>query len=239
MNTSVELLSWDTKFLGYRVGRLLPTDSAAASVQELIAAARLQKIRLLYWSVDPADAQAVITAELVGAFLADRKVTYAMPVRTLPSAPSDCITTTTHLTPQLVSLALQSGHQSRFQNDPGFDSDVFERLYTHWIHNSVSGEIAREVLIYRAPGSVQEQGLMTLGVKKGRTDIGLLAVDVRARSQAIGYQLVQASHQRAYAWGTDILQVVTQRTNAGACRFYERCGFMPEIVEHIYHIWLF
>ncbi|MFC7666941.1 GNAT family N-acetyltransferase [Hymenobacter humi] len=133
---------------------------------------------------------------------------------------------------------MQAGHQSRYQTDPRFAPDVYERLYTRWIENSVSGQAAREVLVYRSALGAPEAGLVTLRLKNGRVDIGLLAVDAHVRGQAIGARLVAAAQQRARAWGHAGVQVVTQLSNAGACRFYERCGFRAERVENIYHLWL-
>ena len=237
MINTLEPLMWDTEFLGYRVGRLQPETTATSPVQALIEKARAQHYRLLYWSVAPDDTQAVATARLIGARLADRKITYAMPV-TAPPVLANGIEQVTKLTPQLLSLALQSGHQSRYQTDPEFATDVYQRLYTRWIENSINGEIAREVLVYRPTSSAAEMGLITLGVKKGRVDIGLLAVDERVRGQSIGTRLIEAAQQRTNAWGLDTLQVVTQQSNAGACRFYEHCGFAPSSLEHIYHLWL-
>ena len=93
------------------------------------------------------------------------------------------------------------------------------------------------MLVWRNPEN-QEAGLLTLGEKNGRADIGLLAVDAAVRGQRIGQQLVAAAHVQALAWGYTTLQVVTQGDNFPACRFYEKCGFTPESVEHIYHLWL-
>ncbi|WP_216689928.1 GNAT family N-acetyltransferase [Hymenobacter siberiensis] len=239
MSSVLELLPWDTEFLGYKVGRLQPTDSTLVTVNELIGEARLQGFHLLYWAADPTDVTAAHTALAIGAYLADQKVTYAMPVKAgVTQQLGQGIEVAVELSAQLVSLALQSGHHSRYQNDARFAPDVFLRLYTRWIENSVNGKLAREVLVYRADRSGEELGMITLNVKNTRADIGLLAVDERTRGQEIGTRLIDAAHQRSHAWGVEVLQVVTQVTNSGACRFYERCGFRTDSIVHIYHIWL-
>ena len=61
---------------------------------------------------------------------------------------------------------------------------------------------------------------------------------VAARRQGIGQQLVEAARQKAHHWGCPTLQVVTQRDNEPACRFYAQCGFELVREEHIYHLWL-
>ncbi|GAA3951436.1 GNAT family N-acetyltransferase [Hymenobacter algoricola] len=238
MKQALERLSWDSDFLGYPVARIQPAATDEGTVQALVSEARAHGYRLLYWSTDPTDAQAAATAQYLGARLADQKVTFAMAVPAASSYLPAGVEPTTELTPKLESLARQAGHQSRYQTDPNFAPDVYEHLYDLWIANSVQGTLAREVLVFRAEPGAEEAGLITLGIKKGRVDIGLLAVDEQVRGQTIGAKLVEAARQRTRAWGYDTLQVVTQLTNVGACRFYERCGFTINQLEYIYHVWL-
>ena len=56
-----------------------------------------------------------------------------------------------------------------------FGRHVFEQLYTNWMENSLTGELARLVLVFQPAET--ELGVLTLGLKRGRADIGLLAVD--------------------------------------------------------------
>src|SRR5688500_13093592 len=86
MSQQLKRLDWDTDFLGYPVGRLQPTVTDEATIAALITEARRGGFRLLYWSVDPADTKGASTAQGLGAYLADHKVTFAMPVREGPAA---------------------------------------------------------------------------------------------------------------------------------------------------------
>ncbi|MET4106908.1 GNAT family N-acetyltransferase [Hymenobacter sp. UYP22] len=238
MSKFLQLLPWDSEFLGFSVGRLLST-TPVAELPALLEQARQDGYRLLNWAVPPEDAAANAAACAAGGFLADEKITYAMRIEEVPTELPAGVQPTTTLTSQLTALALQAGHRSRYQTDPRFERDVYQRLYSLWIANSLEGEMAREVLVFRPDASAAEAGLLTLGIKNTRADIGLLAVDAQVRGQAIGARLLTAARQRTRAWGFDALQVVTQRANVGACRFYERCGFTPDVVENIYHLWLY
>ncbi len=238
MNKFLTQLPWDSSFLKFPVARLRPEHPDEDTVRACLAEARGQQIRLLYWLIAPDDLEGHATAKAIGAHLADEKVTFVLSVPTAPPDLPAGVEVATTVTPKLTALALQAGHMSRFQTDSNFAPDVYERLYTQWIQNSVQGSMAREVLVYRPDASAEEAGLITLGVKNNRVDIGLLAVDAQVRGQAIGSKLIAASQQRTRAWGYDTLQVVTQLANVGACRFYERCGFQSELVEHVYHVWL-
>jgi dTDP-4-amino-4,6-dideoxy-D-galactose acyltransferase len=134
-------------------------------------------------------------------------------------------------------LAWQSGEYSRFRLDSRFATTVMRDMYTIWLRNSLTGSMARQVMRWRDAAG-QEVGLLTLGEKNGRADIGLLAVDASMRGQGVGQQLVAAAVAQAAAWGYAELQVVTQWDNTLACRFYEKCGFQLVHEEHIYHCWL-
>ncbi|MFD2720958.1 GNAT family N-acetyltransferase [Hymenobacter monticola] len=233
-------LAWDSDYLGFEVARLELSSIAPEELAQCVAQARGKGLRLLYLIAAPDDAVSNASARRAGAWLADRKVTFAMPVAPAEQAApiSPAIRPTTTWMPQLESLALQSGEYSRFRLDSNFAPTVFTGLYKRWLQNSLSHQIAREVLAFDAEGNAQAQGLLTLGLKNGRADIGLLAVDAQARGQRIGQQLVAAARQRTAAWGLAELQVVTQLDNEPACGFYRRCGFSEWQVEHIYHLWL-
>jgi dTDP-4-amino-4,6-dideoxy-D-galactose acyltransferase len=235
---AVQLLTWDSEFLGYPVARLTTAALTFKEVSSAIRTAQQAGIKLLYIIVDPAATELNVVLQQQGAWLADRKTTFAMSVRMPELMPSATrIRPTTVYTPQLELLAWQSGEYSRFRRDPYFDTTVFKQLYSQWLHNSLTGSIARQVLVWHSIEG-QELGLMTLGEKKQQADIGLLAVDASARGQRIGQQLVATAQIWSIKEGFTELQVVTQGDNLPACAFYTKCGFEPVHIEHIYHLWL-
>jgi dTDP-4-amino-4,6-dideoxy-D-galactose acyltransferase len=66
----------------------------------------------------------------------------------------------------------------------------------------------------------------------------LLAVDENQRGKAIGKKLVGAA--LAYFRDNKVtsVEVVTQKANNAACRFYETCGFKIKSILNIYHLWI-
>ncbi|TPG72252.1 GNAT family N-acetyltransferase [Hymenobacter nivis] len=232
-------MPWDTDFLGFPVARLAAAGLAPAELAAAMAAARHAGFRLVYVVAVPADAPVPAAMQQAGAQLFDRKATFAMSLLApgAGGAPAAAVGTATEYTPQLESLAWQSGEYSRFRLDARFALHVFKDLYSRWLRSSLAGTIARRVLVWRDAAGT-EQGLLTLGEKNNRADIGLLAVDARARGQRVGQALVAAAVAQASDWGYQELQVVTQRDNEPACRFYEKCGFALAHEEHIYHWWL-
>ena len=93
------------------------------------------------------------------------------------------------------------------------------------------------LLAYPSPNG-EEVGLLTLGKQEGLASIGLLAVAGANQGKGIGKLLEAAARQQAQRWNCPTLQVVKQRDNERACRFYVRCGFGLVREEHIYHLWL-
>lgn len=241
MNASpiaVQPLSWDSDLLGFPVARLVTAGASHAVVTAALEGARQNGIQLLYVVAGPHELEADAAVRQAGARLVDRKLTFAMSLLGhLPAETPAAIGTATEYTAQLESLAWQSGEYSRFRLDPRFDESVFRHLYSLWLRNSLTSAIARRVLVWRAPDG-KELGLLTLGEKNKRADIGLLAVDASSRGQRVGQHLVAAALAQAQAWGYTELQVVTQRDNEPACRFYEKCGFALAHEEYVYHLWL-
>lgn len=239
----VQLLEWDSNFLGFPVGQLVAQELHTTGLAALVDESRTNGIRLIYMRVNPTDTAMAAAAHQTGARLVDRKMTFARETDLSilagqeTESGDDSIFSTTTFTSELEELAWQSGEFSRFRRDGRFAAGFFKNLYTQWLRASLTGELARVVLAYPSPKG-EEVGLLTLGQQEGLAIIGLLAVAGANRGQGIGQQLVEAARQQAQRWGCPTLQVVTQRDNEPACRFYARCGFELVREEHIYHLWL-
>jgi dTDP-4-amino-4,6-dideoxy-D-galactose acyltransferase len=225
--------------MGFPVARLALNQADADETALAIAECRAANQQLVYMVVRPDDDDTNHAVRASGAWLADRKITFAMPLQPADAAlPLDpAIVLATKFTPELEALAWQSGAYSRFRLDPRLPATVFQRLYSQWLRNSLDGSIAQVVLTLQGTAG-EAVGLLTLGDKDGVAGIGLLAVAAEFRGQRAGQRLVAEARRRAAAQGYARLQVVTQGANEQACRFYEKCGF--ELVDevNIYHLWL-
>lgn len=241
----VQLLEWDSEFLGFRVGRLAVQQLSVAHLATLMDQSRAAGFRLIYLIADPADAITAATANRAGVWLADCKVTFAretnipLSVKAATTTGSGVILNATMVTPRSEKLAWQSGEFSRFRRDVQFAPHVFMDLYRRWLQASFTGELAQVVLTYLSPTTGDETGLLTLAEEQaGAARIGLFAVDSAVRRQGIGQQLVEAARKQAQHWNCSYLQVVTQYDNGPACRFYQQCGFELVREEYLYHLWL-
>ena len=240
MSPLLEPLPWDSKFLGFAVARLtVPVgEEGPPAIEVALREARHSGYRLLYVEVGPARGVGELLRR-AGAQLVDRRATFGRNLGALPTdfIADSAIRPATAFTPQLEALAWQSGEYSRFRRDAKFEPHVFQRLYSHWLRESLSGALAWQVLALSDPAG-PARGLLTLGEQNGQADIGLLAVDQPARGQGVSLRLVAAALASARQRGYDIIQVRTQLDNAPACRLYAAAGFALLAEQHVYHLWL-
>lgn len=240
-----KILEWDGDFFGFTVARLVPSRLDHDRLGACLAQMKQSGVRLAYWASDPTDHASQQSAGRYGGFLADRKVTYAADVgqilAALPAATGDSNPAVEEyrgreVTPELEQLSLQAGVFSRFKVDPSIPAGKFVELYKMWIRCSVQREIAESVYVVRHQGAIA--GMVTVGEKNGRADIGLIAVDDAIRGMGAGQALVLAARDWGVGRGFASAQVVTQADNLPACRFYEKCGYRADKVENIYHFWI-
>jgi dTDP-4-amino-4,6-dideoxy-D-galactose acyltransferase len=233
-------LHWDSELFGYGVAKITSGSLNVAELNKVLAELRKNEIKLAYWSTDPKDRKSNNAAIANEGLLVDTKTTYLrrlLSTDTLLDMTDSVISyLNKNVNNKVLSLALESGLYSRFRLDPHFKNNEFENLYKMWIENSLNGKIAKDVLVYCE--NDEELGLITLGTKDKRGDIGLLAVDESARGKSIGKILMHAAFEKFKELGFKKIQVVTQKSNTGACKFYEKLEFEKEKEENIYHFWL-
>ena len=239
MNESYRILEWDSQFFEFPVAEISTKNLTVEQIRCMLDELRKHEIRLVFWaSLNRMDEHAM---SALNGILANQKITYLCDLSAqhpLNWPGMDRVVPYTSSVPvsDLEHLALLSGSYSRFNVDPRIPNKKFKMLYKQWIHKSLSHEMADEVLVIRVQN--QTAGMVTVGQKQGRGDIGLVAVDSPFRGKGYGEMLVRAAQKywidRAYS----MMQVVTQKSNIPACRLYQKCGFFADHSEFLYHIWL-
>lgn len=241
MEQNYSHLEWDSNFFGFNVARINRVDIDGTGLISTLQELKSKNYRMVYWYVPVEQAETLRFAQAHGGFLADQKVTYIKELtNTVLAQGSSLYFTVPYIDAEpdaaLIRLALQSGGHSRFRLDPLFPDVLCDKLYTCWITRSVRKEIAWQLLVARDANELM--GLITLGTKEKRGDIGLMAVASNARGRGIG-QLLMVDAERCFMErGYAIAQVVTQRANSEACRLYESCGYRIERINNVFHFWL-
>ena len=150
-------------------------------------------------------------------------------------------TPTARVTPRPVTCrrcaaSLVSHADSRFYQDGRFSRAACDRLFEEWIAKSVAGELADAVLVSGSPGA--PLGYLTLRAgDEAEASIGLFAVTPAARGRGLGSGLLAAGLEWARAQGCSAISVVTQGSNVGAQRVYQRAGFTTRDAAYWYHAW--
>lgn len=241
MSPSYDHLKWDSDFFGFNVARMTMVDFDKIHFLSTLKRLKNKNYRLIYWSLPPSVKVEADMLRRYGGFLADEKVTYLKEIDGTTLIDKASLYSTVSYSaeepePTLLKLALESGEFSRFRCDPLFPPDLFEKLYYCWITRAVRKEIAWEVLVVKDMDGTC--GVVTLGAKEKRGDIGLLAVSSRARGQGLGKLLMRDAEKSFIKHGYAKVQVVTQKRNIIACRLYESFGYNVEKMENVYHFWL-
>jgi dTDP-4-amino-4,6-dideoxy-D-galactose acyltransferase len=234
LKMNLQKLDWDSTFFGLPVFRGIPGDEC--TVHEIVEAATKTDCRLLYVP-SPLILKEDTVASL-GAVLVDIKTTFVKRLRAEHLSVGSVVESYTmddHIS-SVLGIAVQSGEFSRFNVDRKLPHGAFKKLYETWMHRSILREIAKEVFVVRENGI--PVGLITLGEKNGRADIGILAVDTVARGKGYGVDLVNAAENWFIDSGYTHGQVVTQGANMPACALYRKCGYEIDGTEFFYHVWL-
>lgn len=233
-----EILKFDTDLMGFGVAKILTPRLDVAQLQNVLEELQKQKVKLVYWPSDSLDENSQMAARQLQGHLCSKQVTYVIELKKLGSllAPNVTEYVDKVATKELEKLALYAGTYSHFVNDPNFPYAMFVKTYQNWIANSANKTLAKKILVIRHKQKIV--GMITLGEKNQRGDIGLLGINENFRGKGFGKQLVQAAQMDFIKQGYTAAQVVTQLDNISACKFYEKCGYSIEKVENYYHFWL-
>lgn len=236
MGKKFHRLDWDSNFFGFDVGSIEGTVFDERDMREIEALIEENNCTLCYYSTPKELPLFALQDNVLDFSLVDRKITYSKAINPQLEIASP-ISNAHHRESEhkLIDLAIQSGQYSRFNVDKRITTEKFEEMYGLWIKNSLYEDLANEVLTYQLNGEVA--GFVTIGEKKNRADIGLIAVDRAFRGKGIGKLLMNSAEKWCSNLKHETIQVVTQGDNIPAQKLYESCGYEIESEEMIYHIW--
>ena len=225
-------LHWDTEFFGIRIAKAIASSKEDIHILSRQESNLRNQFDLIYVFSEPD-----LDISFRNARLVDKKAVFSLrDIKPLERSMAVVNWESSKTPDSLISLALISGKYSRFKIDPQFPAGSYERLYTHWIEQSVNKTIATDVFCYMEEG--HPCGLLTLEIHDGIGVIGLLAVDVNSQRHGIGTSLIKQAISYMYNHDGRHLSVATQMDNEPACRLYRKCGFSLESVTNIWHWWL-
>ncbi len=233
-----EMLEWDSSFFGRRIARLVVRRLTAAALISLDDWVVKNQIDCVYFLCEAADSESIALAEQHRFHLADIRMTLENSLRI------DRIDSRTTMSvrkayagqmEELKAIARSSHKETRFYQDPHFQTSRCDTLYETWIEKSCNGYAD---MVFTVELGEIVAGYITCHLdSEGVGHIGLLAVAGIARSKGVGSALIHASLNWFAGQQRSLVTVVTQGRNIRAQKLYQRCGFVTRAMELCYHYW--
>ncbi len=239
MNTYFQLLEWDSNFFEFNVTKInsiLTNDAEFDSMQCLLLE---NNVRLAYLFVEPGSLMDVFF-QSKNIFLADEKVTYSKIIDKKNNYTIDNNIKSNNeeqVTEKMLDIAIQTSEHSRFRIDEKLPQNSFKKMYFQWIYNAVNDKENGKLFVYNDDNLLK--GLIYLKeINQNIGSISLIGVDQGYRGEQIGSKLIQQCEVYFNSSNKKEVQVVTQKANELACKFYEKNGFVVKDIVNVYHWWL-
>lgn len=226
----IQSLDWDSNFFGYKVGKINLIDINFDEILKIDT----QDYKLIYLFSAKEIPDEIL--DKISGKLVDIKVELIKKTsKEIANNPINFqVKKINVLTDELIKLVFESGIYSRYRLDQNFINNEFERMYRAWIQKSLTDSNSEVIGVFDHNELI---GFISLSLKNGIADIGLIAVDEKARGLKIGSKLLDESNIFALKNKSEFITVVTQANNIQAMRLYERNGFEIKHKNYIYHIW--
>lgn len=235
MSTAYEILKWDTDFFGFPVAKIYGDELSEQNLRTCLLELK-QKTRLVYYASSHKLEASDLMDEFNGLFVDEKITFYKEGVAEIKTDPHVLEYNDKLSFKELLNLGLESGIYSRYKVDPNIEEGKYEALYKEWVINSVNHRLAEKVCVYVLGNQIA--GMITLGIKNNRADIGIIAVEEAARGKGIGKALLRSAEVFSHQKGLSQIQVVTQGINEPALALYRGAGYSIEKTEYFYHFWL-
>lgn len=225
----IQYLKWDSEFFNLKIGKSVTFND------EIVSEMESDNFDLLYVFAKNPTCENLIYLQKYNANLVDTKVIFHKHLDFKLDNETLFEFNEIDDVNQLIYLAIESGHKSRFRLDKNFEAKKFEEMYENWILNSLKDTSSTKVFVYR--DNFKLGGFVTVEIKNGIGTIGLIAVDETLRGNGIGAKLIKQVEFYLMQSSVSELEVATQLENFGACEFYKQSGFNIKETINIYHLW--
>lgn len=233
-----QYLEWDSSFFKRRIARLTERRLNSKILDAVQEWCETNTIDCLYFEADPSDVCSIRAAEENAFRLTDVRVTFERSIVRSPavkntgatlrlSRPADI--------PALKTIAKNAHRNSRFYGDCHLPDSLCDALYETWIEKSCRGWADAVVVAEVRQEAVGYVSCHLLEQERGK--IGLVGVKPDARGCGLGQNIVKEALSWFASQGVTLVTVATQGRNITSQRLYQRCGFLTQNVEFVYHRW--
>lgn len=236
--STCRFLDWDSSHFGLRIGRVMPAETAEdPHLREALQWADSLSMDCMYLLLNSGARSRIRLASSLGWRMVDIRVTLSARLSDLAQGAPGVRHANPDDIPCLMEVARRSHRDSRFYADGNFPVAACDELFAKWIERSIlDRSFAGAVLVPEAEGQ-NPTGYVSCSIQEGVGQIGLLAVDEKARGQGVGTSLLAESAKWFAAQRAERVSVATQGSNIPALRMYQRFGFSVESVQLWFHWW--
>ncbi|MCP4634081.1 MAG: GNAT family N-acetyltransferase [candidate division Zixibacteria bacterium] len=233
-DTVVEILPWDTSFIGVKTGKVKFRNLTEETVAEVMLSSRNSGIELLYYECDIGDRESIRAAESGGFNLIETRLRFIKEIEHDIKKPLNIRKATIEDCEVLGEIASSINWKSRYYFDENIHSETSRELYRVWIKNSIKG-FEDTVLVFEDGSDIA--GFISGKYGEDIGDIGLVGVSPDYTGKGCGSILIQAIENDFAGKGLNDSRVLTQGRNIPAQRLYTKAGYKIERLTYYYHKW--
>lgn len=239
MSEPYQFLNWDSEFFGLRIAKVNQNQLDRSIMAEILSWCEQNRIDCLYLLADSKHQDTIRLAEDNRFRLVDLRMSMRCQIDSnlIAEEPaSDVIIRPVEARDisRLRSIARSSFTLTRFYSDGCFPRQKCDELYDVWITRSCEG-FADHVLV--AIHKNIPHGFITLHLKPGIGEIGIIGVKQETRRFGIGRSLVRSALSWYHHQGIQQVNVATQGKNYRAQNFFQHNGFDVYNMHIWYHKW--
>ena len=242
----IEHLEWDSNFFNKNIYNITSKCFSNRIKHQLNQLTEDRLIDLVYFLCPAGDKRSIKNAIENGFIQVDQRLTYLVTAKNYKNLKSN-------FTPrinfsikksmpedasELGALAKKIKWTTRYTNDENFDAKSIEKFYEEWVIKSIVGKL--DDAVYHIRQNEEICGFISIkkmGINMG--SIGLVGVSPDYQGKGIGVALSDfAVNYLINSMDCAAVQVVTQETNIGACKTYEKIGFIPSDHSIWLHKWI-
>jgi dTDP-4-amino-4,6-dideoxy-D-galactose acyltransferase len=232
---TVELLTWDSDFFGFPIGRVDLDHLDADGLREVDRSARAEGIRCLYGFLDPACYETSYLVQTAGYRFVEGSARFDLkPDLDIEYPPTDATIRrgTEADLPEIHDALLRVAPWSRYAVDPHFGLDAARRMNLAWVDRAARCRTDDHALMV----AEDERGVIAF-ITRARHPVPIVdAVGTTAPGSGAARALMQDA--RSWAGDDGLWAGWAAARNINSYRFVENCGFRVTEVRYIYHRWL-
>lgn len=234
INSGLEKLEWDSSFFRKKIAKIVVNDIDSIPTIRDIVKNNEYDVIYLFSPVSIFNDISKLFGSDKQFFHVDRKITLELNLESNSLNSYDVfddISIAPFVSEEIINLAYDSGHLSRFYKDERF-REYFCDLYKIWIEKDFSNGC---IFIKKIKDKIV--GLVSVTICNDIANIGLVAVNSDYRGNGIGVQLFRSLFSHLMEQNIKSCRVVTQSDNIPALKLYNKVGFKTIDVIDVWHYW--